>query len=182
MLPGEEMGRRLLRIARRHLHQHYGLETPGGAEEGFALSGPWGGVFATLELARELRGCVGFVLESEDFGKLLKRAVVAAATDDPRFPRVPKDDVARLRIGITVLAGPVPLSEPSEIEIGRDGLIVERGASRGLLLPQVAERRGFDPERFLEETCRKAGLPRSIWREPGTTVLKFEAVHFEEDV
>ncbi|NJO24128.1 MAG: AMMECR1 domain-containing protein [Sphingomonadales bacterium] len=50
-----------------------------------------------------------------------------------------------------------------------------------LLLPQVAERRGFDPERFLEETCRKAGLPRSFWREPGTTVLKFEAVHFEED-
>jgi hypothetical protein len=180
MLPDEEVGRKLLRIARAHLLRHYGLESGSDAAEVVERFGPCGGVFATLELERELRGCVGYVLRSDDLGSLLKRAVVAAATDDPRFPRVEREDVARLSIAVTVLAAPVPLQDPAQIAVGRDGLIVERGAARGLLLPQVAERRGWSATRFLAETCRKAGLSESSWREPGTTVQRFEAVHFEE--
>jgi hypothetical protein len=183
MLPDEAVGRKLLRIARGHLHRHYGLDSGSDMGEAVELLGPCGGVFATLELERELRGCVGYVLRSDDLddlGSLLKRAVVAAATDDPRFPRVEREDVARLSIAVTVLAAPVFLEDPAQIAIGRDGLIVERGAARGLLLPQVAERRGWSAVRFLAETCRKAGLSESSWREPGTTVQRFEAVHFEE--
>ena len=84
-------------------------------------------------------------------------------------------------IPITVLAPPVAIRDLSEVVIGRDGLVIERGFARGLLLPQVAERRGWDPEAFAAETCRKAGLPKDAWREEGTVVRRFEAVCFEEE-
>ncbi|MCI0658113.1 MAG: AMMECR1 family protein, partial [Acidobacteria bacterium] len=64
--------------------------------------------------------------------------------------------------------------------IGRDGLLVERGRARGLLLPQVAVRRGWDPEAFVSETCRKAGLPVDAWRDGWTVIRRFEAVCFQE--
>jgi uncharacterized protein (TIGR00296 family) len=107
--------------------------------------------------------------------------VVSAALDDPRFGSLRRDEIRRVGISITVLALPVVLRDPGEIEIGRDGLIVERGSARGLLLPQVASRRGWNREQFLSETCRKAGLPIESWRDAETSVQRFEAVHFEEE-
>jgi len=173
-------GRKLLAFARRELHAHFGLD----AGEGFDLDLEWalplGGVFATLELEGELRGCIGYFHRGEDLLSLIRRAVVAAALDDPRFDRVSIDEVPRLAIGITVLAPPVPIADPSEVVIGRDGILVERGGARGLLLPQVAVRRGWDREVFLRETCRKAGLSADAWRDGLTIVQRFEAVHFEE--
>ena len=67
----------------------------------------------------------------------------------------------------------------ADIEVGRHGLIVERGHRRGLLLPQVATERGWDAETFLAHTCLKAGLPEDAWRRGGR-VLVFEAQVFSE--
>ena len=66
-----------------------------------------------------------------------------------------------------------------EIEVGRHGLIVERGYRRGLLLPQVATERGWDVETFLVQTCVKAGLPEDAWRS-GARIWIFEAQVFSE--
>ncbi len=179
-LPTEAEGRRLLAAARRELHVHFGLDAAAGIEVDFEWPLPLGGVFATLELEGELRGCIGYFQRDEDILALTRRAVVAAAVDDPRFGSVSPEEVSRLAISITVLAPPVAIQDLSEVVIGRDGLLVERGRARGLLLPQVAVRRGWDPEAFVSETCRKAGLPVDAWRDGWTVIRRFEAVCFQE--
>lgn len=177
----EEHGRTLLAEARRELLAHFGLETPVALVTQIEWPLPLGGVFATLELEGELRGCIGYFRRDESLLLLIRRAVVAAALEDPRFGRVSAEEVPRLAISITVLAPPVEIRDLSEIVIGRDGLLIERGAARGLLLPQVAVSRGWDPEAFASQTCRKAGLPTDAWRDGVTVIRRFEAVHFEED-
>jgi hypothetical protein len=86
-------------------------------------------------------------------------------------------------IEVSVLSTPAPVdvTVPGAIVIGRDGVIVERGRARGLLLPQVAPEQGWKPEAFLDATCEKAGLPPGAWREPGTRVLTFQADVFDEE-
>lgn len=179
-LPTAEEGQKLLLAARRALHVYFGLPSAADIEGAFEWTLPLGGVFATLELENELRGCIGYFRGDEDILSLTRRAVVAAALDDPRFGRVTEEEVPRLAISITVLAPPVAIADPSEVVVGRDGLLIERGGARGLLLPQVAVRRGWEREVFLGETCRKAGLPLDAWRDGVTVVRRFEAVHFEE--
>jgi AmmeMemoRadiSam system protein A len=179
-LPTPSEGRVLLAIARHELRRHFGLEPAPGEAEWADPPAFVGGVFATLELDGELRGCIGFLRHDVDLLTLTRRAVVSAALDDPRFGSLGRDEVPRVGISITVLALPEILNDPAEIQIGRDGLIVERGSARGLLLPQVASRRGWDREQFLGETCRKAGLPIDSWRHAETSVQRFEAVQFEE--
>jgi AmmeMemoRadiSam system protein A len=179
-LPGAAQGRALLRAARTELLAVFGLEAvPIEEPTETEWQGPAGGLFATLELDGKLRGCIGY-RSDEPLLLLARRAVVGAAFDDPRFARVSGEEVTRISISITVLAPPVPVTDLSEVVIGRDGLVVERGRARGLLLPQVASRRGWSAEVFVAETCRKAGLPADAWRDGLTVVQRFEAVHFQE--
>ena len=79
-----------------------------------------------------------------------------------------------------MLTAPEPVAAPEEIEIGRHGLILEVGARRGLLLPQVATEWGFDAERFLDEVSRKAGLSPGAWRRPEAKLWTFQAEVFSE--
>jgi AmmeMemoRadiSam system protein A len=104
-----------------------------------------------------------------------------AALEDPRFPPLSAAELPGCAIEISVLTAPQPVADASEIEIGRDGLIVERRGRRGLLLPQVATEWGFTPAAFLQETCRKAGLPPDAWRDGETRVWKFQADVFGEE-
>jgi AmmeMemoRadiSam system protein A len=175
-----EEGRKLLAAARLELQRHFGLASEGPSDVAVEWPLPLGGVFATLELGGELRGCIGYFHRGEDVVALARRAVVAAALDDPRFGQVSREEVPRLAISLTVLAPPELVQDPADIEIGRDGLLIERGTARGLLLPQVAVKRGWDREQFLSETCRKAGLFADAWRDEETVVRRFEAVHFTE--
>ena len=180
MLTDEE-GRTLVRLARHTLESHLGATTSIPEPSVDAASTSVGGVFATLHCDGNLRGCIGYVLSHVDLAQITKRAVIAAATNDPRFASVTLAELPRVRINITVLAPPEPIGEIEEIQIGRDGLVVERAGARGLLLPQVASERGWDRLRFLRETCVKAGLSEESWREQETLVLRFAAVQFEED-
>jgi len=65
------------------------------------------------------------------------------------------------------------------VEVGRHGLLISDGARRGLLLPQVPVENGWDRETFLEQTCRKAGLPLDAWRK-GATLEAFTAEVFSD--
>ncbi len=107
---------------------------------------------------------------------------LAAALEDPRFQPVRAAEVAALRVELSVLSAPVLLAppDPAAIVIGRDGLIVRRGTRQGLLLPQVAREWSWNPQAFLEATCRKAGLDVTAWREAKTEVLTFQAEVFGE--
>jgi AmmeMemoRadiSam system protein A len=106
--------------------------------------------------------------------------VLAAAFDDPRFPPLALEELSDCEIEISVLTPPEPFEKPEEIEIGRDGLIIEARGSSGLLLPQVATEWGFDQQTFLEEVSKKAGLPRDTWQQPGTKLWRFQAEVFSE--
>jgi AMMECR1 len=95
-----------------------------------------------------------------------------AALRDPRFPPLRAEEVESVEIEVSVLS-PLRAMQVDEIEIGKHGLLIEKGRQRGLLLPQVATEHGLDRERFLEETCRKAGLPREAWKSAETAIFGF---------
>lgn len=142
------------------------------------------GAFVTLLASETLRGCIGRVTADRLLGEVVRDMTVAAARDDPRFPPVAIDELAELRIAISVLGDLVriaaPLVDPGRIVIGRDGLVVRRGRAVGLLLPQVAVEYEWDAVAFLAATCRKAGLAADAWRDPATEVLAFAADVFAE--
>ena len=72
-----------------------------------------------------------------------------------------------------------PVPHAADVEVGRHGLVVSLGTHRGLLLPQVPVECGWDRETFLEQTCRKAGLPPDAWRK-GATLQAFTAEVFRD--
>ena len=98
---------------------------------------------------------------------------------DPRFSPVAGHELSNLSIEISLLSPPEPIS-PDIIEIGKHGLLISRDERRGLLLPQVAVEHSLSREAFLEETCRKAGLPRQAWREEATRIFGFTCEVFSE--
>ena len=67
-----------------------------------------------------------------------------------------------------------------EVKVGEDGLIVERGFYKGLLLPQVPVEWEWDEETFLCQCCIKAGLPPDSWLVKGTKIYKFSSIIAEE--
>ncbi|MBE0617961.1 MAG: AmmeMemoRadiSam system protein A, partial [Proteobacteria bacterium] len=104
----------------------------------------------------------------------------AAAVDDPRFAPVRPEAVDGLEVAISVLSPMREVRGPEEVEVGRHGVYLVRGAHRGVLLPQIAVEYGWDRETFLEQTCRKAGLPPGAWQED-TTIYVCEAEVFAEE-
>jgi AmmeMemoRadiSam system protein A len=141
-----------------------------------------GGAFVTLRRRsdHELRGCIGYVEPSQPLGEAVAAAAVAAATADGRFDPVTLAELPSLVLDVSVLGPAVPI-QAQDVEVGRHGLVVQRGERRGLLLPQVPLEWGWDAATFLEQVCRKAGLPTSAWKEPGTSLLGFEAEVFSEE-
>lgn len=146
-----------------------------------------GGVFVTLHTGHDLRGCIGYPYPMEDMtlGDALADAAISAATRDPRFPRVRKTELDRIRVEVTLLGEPAlleckPVERPQHIKIGRDGLIIEYGLYRGLLLPQVPVEWHWDATEFLENLCLKAGISPDAWVEARAKIYTFSGQIFEE--
>ena len=143
------------------------------------------GVFVTLNKKNNLRGCIGYAEPIKSAIEATIDVSVAAAVNDPRFPEVTLDEFEMLDLEVTVLTKPemilVAHSDQyfDEIEIGRDGLIVQKGYSRGLLLPQVATENKFNVEDFLEHTCMKAGISADSWMDESCDVYKFQGQIFK---
>ncbi len=135
------------------------------------------GAFVTLKKNGELRGCIGYIEPVFPLYDTVIRTAVFAATQDQRFPPVTRQELADLDYEISVLTTPQKIDNPNLVEVGRHGLIVSRGDSRGLLLPQVAVENGWDRETFLCQTCVKAGLPSDAWKK-GAEIFTFEAIVF----
>jgi AmmeMemoRadiSam system protein A len=170
----------LLQSARRALEAHLRRQPPPDRERGGMLEAPLS-AFVTLHRLGELRGCLGRLDVAAPLGQTIVELAAIAADSDPRFNPVEAGELAEIDIEISVLAPEEAMRSIEQIEIGRHGLIVERGSRRGLLLPQVASERGWDRETFLSHTCLKAGLPEDDWRY-GARVLLFEALVFGEKI
>lgn len=138
------------------------------------------GLFVTLNKSHQLRGCIGYVEGVKPLQKALIEMSIAAAFDDPRFPPVQRDEVEDIEIEISVLSPLERISDTSQIEIGKHGLIIEQGLMRGLLLPQVATEYDWDVLTFLEQTCQKAGLGVDCWKDDSTKIQIFTAEIFSE--
>jgi AmmeMemoRadiSam system protein A len=134
------------------------------------------GAFTSLHLDGELRGCVGYVLPTFPVYRAVAETARAAAFDDNRFPPVTNEEAPHLEIELSILSPAKPISA-QEIEIGRHGLLITWHGRRGLLLPQVPVERGWDCITFLQQTCRKAGLPPDAWQK-GATIEAFTAEVF----
>ncbi len=134
------------------------------------------GAFTTLYLAGELRGCVGYVLPVSPVYRAVADTARAAAFEDTRFCPVTLPEAGKLEIELSILSPPQPISA-EEVEIGRHGLLISMAGHRGLLLPQVPSEHNWDRATFLEQTCRKAGLPLDAWQN-GALIEAFTAEIF----
>jgi AmmeMemoRadiSam system protein A len=137
-----------------------------------------GAAFVTLRVSGELRGCIGTFEPSASLWDTVEDVAEAAARRDPRFKPLAERELPGLSVEVSVLSAPHRVSGPTEIELGKHGLEIRRGRRRGLLLPQVAADHELDVERFLAETCKKAGLPLDSWRDRQTEIWVFEAEVF----
>lgn len=184
-----EHGRILVKEARRAIEEFLRSGNVIDAEIPKEIDVP-SGVFVTLnrqENEREkLRGCIGYPEPIMKLSEALVEAAIAAATEDPRFPPVMLEEMDEIVVEVSVLTRPKLISvERREdllnvIKIGRDGLIVERGMRRGLLLPQVPVEENWDVETFLRYACLKANLPPEAYLDPKTNVYSFSARVFKE--
>lgn len=136
------------------------------------------GAFTSLYLHGQLRGCVGYVLPVSSVYRAIIDTARAAAFEDTRFYPVTIEEARLLVIELSILSAPRPISA-EEIEVGRHGLLITTGGHRGLLLPQVPMERNWDRITFLEQTCRKAGLPLDAWQK-GAQIEAFTAEVFGE--
>jgi AmmeMemoRadiSam system protein A len=136
------------------------------------------GAFTTLYLEGDVRGCVGYVFPVAPLFQTVIETARAAAFQDVRFLPVTREEAASLQISISVLSPLFPI-KADEVELGKHGLLVTQGNRRGLLLPQVPAEHGWDVKTFLEQTCRKAGLPSDAWQH-GATLEAFTAEIFGE--
>lgn len=138
------------------------------------------GAFTTLHLEGEVRGCVGYVFPVAPLFQTIIETARAAAFQDIRFLPVTREEAVRLQISISVLSPLAPI-KAEEVELGKHGLLVTEGNRRGLLLPQVPAEHGWNLKTFLEQTCRKAGLPPDAW-EHDAALEAFTAEIFGEGV
>jgi len=138
-----------------------------------------GSAFVTVHCSGRLRGCVGRVDRSLPLAEVVAQCAIGAVTHDTRFRALQADEVDEVEIEISVLSELQPMP-PHALQVGTHGVVVSRAGRRGLLLPQVAAERSWSVERFLEETCKKAGLEPGAWRDPQTSLLAFTAEIFSE--
>jgi len=136
------------------------------------------GAFTTLYYRGGLRGCVGYVLPVTPLYRTIAETARGAAFDDSRFSPVTRDEARELQVSLSILSPPHPIPA-DQVEIGRHGLLISLGLHRGLLLPQVAVEHGWDRIAFLEQTCRKAGLPPTAWQN-GARLEAFTAEIFSD--
>jgi AmmeMemoRadiSam system protein A len=176
-----ETRRQLLALARDAIAARFrGDQPPRLASDRAETFGLPRALFVTLRRDGQLRGCIGTLAPEGDLGRTVPRFALRAAFEDPRFPGLTAEELPGCTIEISVLTAPRPVEHPEDIVVGRDGLIIELGGRRGLLLPQVATEWGFDRATFLAELSRKAGLPPDAWQLPSARLWSFQAEVFAE--
>ncbi len=137
------------------------------------------GAFVSIKKNSRLRGCIGRVITETALAQVVSEMAVEAAVNDPRFPPLSLRELRGVELEISVLSSPILVKDVQDIEVGRDGLIINKDSYSGLLLPQVATECGWGREEFLANTCLKAGLPPNAW-DNEAAIYRFSAEVFRE--
>lgn len=117
------------------------------------------GLFVTVSVEGQMRGCLGTVAGSQELIAAAGRYAGDAARLDPRFRPVHADELPRLRLEITVLGPLTPAPDLLAIECGRHGVVVRHDDRVGVLLPEVARRHGWDGPTLVRQAALKAQIP-----------------------
>lgn len=177
----------LIKLARDSISQEFGqkLTVSSSLKEKYSDNC---GVFVTLTIDGELRGCIGYIESEQPIWKSIVECAKFAAFDDPRFGPLSKEEFSQIEIEISILSKPklVLEKDPEKlkklIEIGKHGLIIKKGFKSGVLLPQVATQYNWNSEVFLKQVCIKAGLSPNTWRDSKDFELRlFEAKLIHEE-
>jgi len=135
------------------------------------------GAFVTINIRGDLRGCIGYIHRDRPLYKVVSDMAIEAASRDPRFPTITESELKDIHIEISALSEFKKVHNPHEIKVGIHGLMIKKGFYSGLLLPQVAVEHRWDREKFLANTCYKAGLPLDAWKK-GAEIFIFSAEVF----
>lgn len=187
-----EEGKFLVELARKaveeYLKNRKSIVVPGDASEKLLQHC---GVFVTINSLKHgekrLRGCIGYPYPTTPLAQAVIESSINSATQDPRFYPLSADELDHVVLEVSVLTPPQiikaekPSEYPNRIKVGEDGLIIERGMFKGLLLPQVPVEWKWDEEGFLCQCCIKAGLPPDCWLMEGAKIYRFQAIIFEEE-
>jgi uncharacterized protein (TIGR00296 family) len=188
----QKEGEFLVRLAREAVEEHLRamkrIQVPKDLSEKFLQRC---GVFVTINTVRssgekELRGCIGYPYPTTPLAKAVIESAVNSATQDPRFEPLQPSELGTIVFEVSALTPPQIVNVknskeyPTKIIVGEDGLIVEKGMYKGLLLPQVPVEWGWDEEDFLCQCCIKAGLPPDAWLTEGVKIYKFSCIVAQE--
>jgi AmmeMemoRadiSam system protein B/AmmeMemoRadiSam system protein A len=139
-----------------------------------------GAAFVTINKNHQLRGCIGYTEAIMPLYQTVSTCAIKAASEDPRFPKLTKMEYPDIDLEISVLTPLEKIIDVNKIEVGKHGLMLRKGYYRGLLLPQVATSYGWDRVTFLDQTCRKAGMPAGCWKD-NCDIYIFSAEVFGEE-
>ena len=138
------------------------------------------GVFVTLKIHGELRGCIGRIFTSEPLWQSVVQLARESAFHDSRFSPLTPGEFTETSIEISVLSKPKEISSFEEITLGIHGIIVSHSYNKALFLPQVAIEQNWDKETYLSHCCRKAGLDPFFWKTGKLKIEVFTAFVFSE--
>ena len=184
-------GEQLVKLARKAVQKYLGesVDIDIDSLERFSQKT---GIFVTLTSVRskeeQLRGCIGFPLPEKKLYQSVVEAAIAAATQDPRFIPVKKEELASIIFEVSILTPPEeirvqnPNEFPSHIKLGRDGLLLRWKYGTGLLLPQVPIELKWDIYEYLANICFKSGAPSDVWFMPESKLYRFQAIIYKESV
>lgn len=173
--------RTLLELARKSISDRLkGKETTLNPSDYKGVLAEKRGAFVTLTINGDLRGCIGYIRAYKPLYETIAEMAGQAAFHDPRFEPLSSQEFENVELEISVLTPMIKVTDPGEIQVGRDGLYIVKGYASGLLLPQVPVEYNWDRDTFLDQTCLKAGLPPGTWKQKGTEIYKFQADIFRE--
>lgn len=140
------------------------------------------GAFVTLHENKMLRGCIGNIIGNQPFYLTVRDMAIEAATGDPRFRPITLKDMDKISIEISALSTLEKIDDPSIIEMGKHGVLVRKGFTSGVYLPQVATETGWSREEFMNSLCgEKAGMNRDAWKKGECEIYIFTAQVFGEE-
>ncbi|HZE77740.1 MAG TPA: TIGR00296 family protein [Nitrososphaeraceae archaeon] len=183
-------GQLLVKLARKAVERYLEDSVIIAPDDSCKVSTQKMGVFVTINQLdnkiEHLRGCIGFPLPQKELYQSIIEAAISAATKDPRFQPVTKEDLSNIIFEVSLLTIPeeIKVKSPkdylSRVKIGRDGLIIQWKHGSGLLLPQVPVDLKWSIEQYLTNLCFKAGGPSDAWLMPDSKLYKFETLIYKE--
>jgi AmmeMemoRadiSam system protein B/AmmeMemoRadiSam system protein A len=137
------------------------------------------GVFVSVYVNDELRGCIGGFAQDKSLNHLLHQMAIAAL-GDRRFDKVQPEELENMTLEISVLSPLKKITSAEEIELGRHGIFIRKGLNTGTFLPQVADKTGWNRAEFLGRCSRdKAGLGWEGWKT--AELFTYEAIIIKEE-